>query len=394
MKNACPLYTRCGGCELQSLSYTKQLEYKQHLLEQKLSKFQVVAPIVGMKDPSHYRNKVQAVFGRDNKKQIISGIYRRGTHQIVPVRDCLLEDKKCDQILSTIRKLVKTLGIMVYDEDAHTGFLRHVLIKRSEATGQVMVVLVAGSFNFKQSKEFVGNLINIHPEITSVLLNKNNEDTSMVLSQEPEILLYGKPFIEDVLLNLTFRISAKSFYQVNHSQAQKLYKIAINMARLDGTQNVIDAYCGTGTIAQIAATNGAKSVLGIELNPDAVEDAIQNSIANNITNVQFVCADASVFLKDLSKQNAIAKSSKQQTQIFEPDIVILDPPRSGSTEQFLSALIRLNPQKIIYISCNPDTLERDLRYLVTNSTYTVKGIQGVDMFPHTPHIETVVLLTK
>lgn len=397
MDAECPLHTRCGGCQMNDMSYRKELMLKQRYLEDQLGKFQIVAPILGMKNPSHYRNKVQAVFGVDRRGNVASGIYRRGTHILIPVRSCLLEDEKCDDILATIRTLVKSLGIMVYDEDAGTGFLRHVLLKRSRTTGQTMVVLVAGSFRFPQRKEFVGNLVSRHPEITSILLNKNDEQTSMVLSEEPEALLYGQEHIEDKLMGLTFRISAKSFYQVNSEQAEVLYKTAIRMAQLDGAQSVIDAYCGTGTIGLIAARNGAARVLGIELSPDAVEDAKANASANGIENARFVCADASLYLKSMVRDLNMLKSNKNtglelSEELFHPDVVFLDPPRSGSTEQFLSSLIRLSPDRIVYISCNVETLERDLRYIVANSDYAVDGIQGVDMFARTEHVETVVVL--
>ena len=387
---SCPLSDRCGGCFTRDYSYERDLAYKQELLEHYLYKFAEVAPILGMDDPLHYRNKVQAVFGTDRSGRVISGIYRPGTHIIVPVRDCLLEDRVCDNILGTIRRLVGGLGISVYDEDRQTGFLRHVLLRRSPTTGQIMVVLVAGTARFPQRKGFVGNLLCAHPDITTILLNVNNEKTSMVLSDKPEILLHGPGYIEDEMLGLRFCISAKSFYQVNPVQAARLYTIAMRMARLDGTQSVFDAYCGTGTIGLIAATHGAKRVLGIELSPDAVRDAEQNARQNGIANAAFVCADASVFIKSAVRD---LNSGTATDNVFRPDVVFLDPPRSGSTEQFLSALIRLNPQKVVYISCNPQTLERDLRYILDHSSYRVGGIQGVDMFPFTDHVETVCLLT-
>lgn len=398
-KNICPLFSRCGGCQMESLTYGKEIFEKQKYMESYLDKFQVVAPIIAMKDPYYYRTKVQAVFGTDRRGEVVSGIYRRGTHMLIPVRSCMLEDQKCDDILATIRKLVSSIGIMVYDEDAQTGFLRHVLIKRSLTTGQIMVVLVAGSARFPQKKEFVGNLIAIHPEITSIMLNKNADKTSMVLSEEPEVLLYGQSYIEDEMLGLKFRISAKSFYQVNPVQAEVLYKVAIRMACLTGKEKVIDAYCGTGTIGLIAAKHGASQVLGIESNPDAIEDAITNAKENSIDNAAFVCDDAGVRLKAMSRDLNLIHSDPNaklsfSPELFHPDVVFLDPPRSGSTEQFLSALIRLEPQRIVYISCSVETLERDLCYILDHSDYHVDGIQGVDMFPHTEHVETVVLMSR
>lgn len=395
----CPLLSRCGGCMMESMTYSNEIHEKQSFMEDYLDKFQDVAPIIRMETPYHYRTKVQAVFGHDRSGNIASGIYRRGTHMLIPVRSCLLEDEKCDEILASIRKLIGAIGIMVYDEDRQTGFLRHVLIKRSITTGQTMVVLVASSTRFPQKKEFVGNLVSLHPEITSIMLNRNADKTSMVLSEEPEVLLYGQSYIEDDLLGLRFRISAKSFYQVNPVQAKVLYQVAIKMAQLTGKENVIDAYCGTGTIGLIAAKNGAYQVLGIESNPDAVADAKINAVENGVENVSFVCDDAGLRLKAMARDLNLLRSDPNShlqfsAQLFHPDVVFMDPPRSGSTEQFLSALIRLAPLKIVYISCSVETLERDLRYILDHSDYRVDGIQGVDMFPHTDHVETVVLMSR
>lgn len=379
---SCPLAHSCGGCQLQDLEYQDQLYWKQDGVEDVLGQFGRVAPIIGMENPVHYRNKVQAVFGRDRSGRIISGIYQPGTHRIVPVRDCMIEDEIADKIIGTVRTLMKTFHIDPYDEDAQVGCIRHVLVKRGFASGQVMVVLVAGTPQIPSKADFINILRQRHPEITTILLNFNDQRTSMVLGDEPEMILYGPGYIEDRLCGLTFRISAKSFYQVNPVQTKVLYEIAMRMARLTGKESVIDAYCGTGTIGLVAARNGAAQVLGIELNPDAVRDAVSNASLNGIENVQFVCDDASKYLKRLAAE-------KQHV-----DVVFLDPPRAGSDEQFLASLIRLAPDTVVYISCNPLTLERDLRYLLDFGPYEVRGIQPVDLFPYTEHVETVVLLTK
>ncbi|MDD4000934.1 MAG: 23S rRNA (uracil(1939)-C(5))-methyltransferase RlmD [Bacilli bacterium] len=378
----CPLFYRCGGCDYLDIPYGKQLELKQELLEDYLDKFAKVAPVIPMDNPYHYRNKVQAVFGYDRKGKVISGIYQKGTHRLIGVKSCLLEDEKAGEILKEIRIIVNKLSIRMYDEDEKTGFLRHVLIRRSPSTGQIMVIIIGSSYKFSQEKAFVDLLRRKFPEITSIMLNKNDEDTSMVLSDDPERLLWGKEKIEDDLCGLRFKISAKSFYQVNSVQAEKLYNVAIRMALLTGNEKVIDAYCGTGTIGLIAAANNAKSVIGIESNPKAIEDAKENAKLNNIENIEFVSDDAGSYVKHLAK--------KKETV----DVVFLDPPRSGSDEKFLSSVIRLSPAKIVYISCNVETLERDLRYILRFGPYYVRGIQGVDMFCHTKHVETVVLLER
>jgi 23S rRNA (uracil1939-C5)-methyltransferase len=384
MKNykQCPLARECGGCQLMEYPYPEQLEFKQEYVEEMLDKFGRVAPIIGMEDPTRYRTKVQAVFGKDLRDKVISGIYREGTHHIVAIRDCLVEDKTADAILATIRSLMTRFGIAPYDEDEQMGYIRHVLIKTSRYSGHVMVVLVCGQWPIPSKADFLSALKQQHPEIATISLNMNYDKTSMVLSEIPEKLLYGKGFIEEKLCGLMFRISAKSFFQVNPTQTEVLYTIAMKMAQLKDTDEVIDAYCGTGTIALIAANNGAKHVLGIEVSPDAVEDANVNARNNNLENVDFVCDDASAYLKQMAKDK---KSC---------DVLFLDPPRAGSDERFLAAALKMGPRKIIYISCNAITLERDLRYMLKFSPYEVKGIQPVDMFPHTTHVETIVLLER
>ena len=382
MAKMCPKAGACGGCALNGIKYSKQLEKKQAYVDDLLLPFGPVAPIIGMAEPFFYRNKVQSVFGYGQKGEIVSGIYREGTHKLIPVRDCMIEDQEADAVLATIRDLVKSFSIPPYDEDSHTGAIRHVLIRRAVATDQTLVVLVSGSPTFRPKDAFVREIVRRHPSVKTVLLHINNQDTSMVLTDGPIRTLYGEGFIQDNLCNLSFRISARSFYQVNATQAAKLYTIAMRMARFKGNENVIDAYCGTGTIGLIASSWGAGHVTGIELNPDAVEDAVFNASLNNLQNVSFICADASVEMKKMAKEGA------------KVDVVFLDPPRSGSDERFLASLIKLSPKTVIYISCNPETLARDLRYLTKMGPYKMIGAQPVDMFPQTPHVETCVLLCK
>lgn len=377
----CPKAGSCGACAFNGVKYSKQLDIKFGYINSIMRKFGPVAPIIGMKDPFYYRNKIQSVFGMD-KNGVINGIYRKGTHEIIPISGCMLEDKDADSVLNTIKQLVKKYSLSIYDEDLQSGFLRHVLIKRGAFTNQIMVVLVTGTWSFPAKDVFIKDLISKHPNICSIMQNKNNLKTSMVLSEEPERLLYGKSYIEDKLCSLVFRISAKSFYQVNPYQAERLYKIAVRMAQFTGKEKVIDAYCGTGTIGLIAAANGAGSVIGIEKNESAVSDAIENAKANGIENASFICGDASDVLKQMAKNKETV------------DVVFLDPPRAGSNEKFLSSLIKLAPKTIVYISCNPITLERDLLYIYKMSDYNVIGFQPVDMFPQTAHVETCVLMSK
>ncbi len=377
--NICKSYKKCGGCQYQGLAYPKQLEKKQKNVEALLKKFGKVNPIIGMKEPFYYRNKVHAVFDRDRRGNIISGTYEANSHRVVPIEECLIEDKKCQEIIRTIRGMLKSFKIKTYDEDTGYGLLRHVLVRRGAKSGEIMVVLVLGSPIFPSKNNFVKALRKEHPEITTILLNVNSKKTSMVLG-EKESVIYGKGFIRDELCGCTFRISAKSFYQVNPVQTEVLYNKAIEFAALTGKERVIDAYCGIGTIGMIAAKH-AKEVIGVELNKDAVRDAKLNAKENNVKNIVFRQGDAGEFM------TAMAAAGEKA------DVVLMDPPRAGSDEAFLSAVVKLAPKKVVYVSCNPETLARDLKYL-TRKGYEVRKIQPVDMFGFTVHVETVVLMSK
>ncbi len=375
----CPVSRKCGGCQLMNMTYSEQLKFKQSKVVKLLGSFHRVNEIIGMEKPFHYRNKVQAAFGRTRSGEIISGVYQSSTHNIVKTDSCLIEDKKADEIILTVRKLVKDFKLTVYDERKGNGFLRHVLVKRGFSTGEIMVVLVTGTTVFPSKNNFVKELLKIHPEITTIVQNINNKFTSMVLGDK-ETVLYGKGYIEDILCGCTFRISPKSFYQINPVQTEILYSKAIEFANLQGKEKVIDAYCGIGTIG-IVASKSAGEVIGCELNPDAVRDAKINAKINNIENIKFICADAGEFMLSMKEQNE------------KCDVLFMDPPRAGSDKKFLSCAVALSPEKIVYISCNPETQQRDLFYLIKNG-YKVKRIQPVDMFPYTAHVETVVLLQK
>ena len=378
-KSACKIDKKCGGCQFQKMPYKEQLKRKQKQEEQLLGGFCKVSPIIGMEHPYFYRNKVHAVFDRDRKGNIISGIYEEGTHRVVPVENCLIEDEKSQEIIRTIRGMLKSFKIRTYDEDTGYGLLRHVLIRRGFSTGEIMVVLVTGSPIFPSKNNFVKALRKAHPEITTVVLNVNDRQTSMVLGDR-EKPIFGPGFIKDRLCGCMFRISPKSFYQVNPVQTEILYQTAIDYAGLTGKETVIDAYCGIGTIGLIAAKKASK-VIGVELNKDAVKDARINAKENKITNAAFYQGDAGRFMVEMA-----AKGEKA-------DVVFMDPPRAGSDERFLSSVVKLSPKKVIYISCNPETLARDLKYL-TKHHYKVEKIQPVDMFPFCDHCETVCELVR
>ena len=378
-KKLCPNFKKCGGCQYLDIPYKEQLAKKQKELSELLKPFCKVNPIVGMKDPYHYRNKVHAVMARDRKGKIISGVYKEGTHFVLPVDTCLIEDEKADRIIGTIRELLPSFKMKVYDEDTGYGFLRHVLIRTAHKTWEIMVVLVTASPVFPSKNNFVKALRKVYPEITTVVQNINNRGTSMILGDK-EHVLYGPGFIVDELCGKRFRISSKSFYQINPIQTEILYDIAIKAANLTGKETVVDAYCGIGTIG-IAASSKAKEVIGVELNKDAVRDAVTNAKINQIKNVSFYNNDAGKFMVQMASEGGKA------------DVVFMDPPRAGADERFLKSLCRLNPDRIVYISCNPSTQARDLRHL-THEGYQVRTIVPVDLFPMTSHVETICLLVK
>ena len=380
----CPVHKKCGGCRYQGVPYEEQLKIKEKMVGKLMGKYCKIYPIAGMEDPKHYRNKVHAVFDRDRKGNIISGVYKEGTHQVIPVESCMIEDVLADEIIGTIRKLAKSFKIKTYDEDTGYGLLRHVLVKRAFATGQVMVVIVTASPVFPSRNNFVKALLKEYPQITTIIHNINDKRTSMVLG-EREKVIYGKGYIEDMLCGKKFRISAKSFYQVNPVQTEILYKKVIDAAGFTGKEYVIDAYCGIGTIG-IVASDHVDSVVGVELNRDAVRDAIGNAKANNIKNIRFVCEDAGRFMVRL------ADAARRDSSVRLPDVVLMDPPRSGSDEAFLSSLVKMSPKTVVYVSCNPVTLERDVKWLEKKG-YKAEGVWPVDMFPFTEHVETVVMLS-
>lgn len=377
--NLCPAQKRCGGCQLLDRTNEQQLSYKQKTAEKLLSQYCCVHEITGMEQPFHYRNKVHAAFGHRRDGSVYSGIYEEGTHRIVPVERCLLENEKADAIIATIRELLRSFKIRTYNEDTGYGIFRHALIRTAHATGEIMVVLVLGSPILPSRNHFVRALREAHPEITTIIQNINDRRTSMVLGDR-EIVLYGKGYIEDVLCGRRFRISAKSFYQINSVQTEKLYAKAMELAGLTGKERVIDAYCGIGTIGLVAAKQ-AGEVIGVELNRDAVRDAIRNAKTNDAKNIRFYQDDAGQFMTQMAQAGEKA------------DVVFMDPPRSGSDEAFLSSVCRLAPNRIVYISCNPETQARDLAYL-TKHGYRAEGAWPFDMFPFTDDIENIVELVR
>lgn len=377
----CPVTKKCGSCAYQGVPYGEQLKKKKKEAARLLKPYCEVKGILGMDNPYEYRNKVHAVFARQKNGNIISGTYEANSHRVVMVDSCMIENQKADEIIRSIRNLVKSFKIKIYDEDTGYGLLRHVLVRVGHHSGQIMVVLVLASPIMPGKNNFVKALLKLHPEITTIVVNVNDKRTSMVLGDK-EKAIYGKGYIEDTLCGLKFRISPKSFYQINTQQTEVLYQKAMKLADLRGKERILDAYCGIGTIGMAAAKH-AKEVIGVELNPDAVKDAIANAKANGVKNICFYQNDAGKFMAQMA-----AEEGKGAI-----DVVFMDPPRTGSDEAFMSSVVKLAPKKVVYVSCNPETLARDLGYF-TKHGYEAKEAWAVDMFPWTGSIETVVGLQR
>lgn len=375
----CPYFYDCGGCQIQHMDYKTQLSFKENLVSKLLKKYGKVDKIISMENPYEYRNKSHATYASHDKNNVISGIYKEYTHDVVSIDKCIIQSPIADSIFNTIKDLAKTFKLRIYNEDTENGFLRHTLIRTAKSTGQVMVVFVVTEKTFPSKAKFMNELLEKHPEITTIVLNVNDKKTTMILGDK-EIVVHGNGYIEDILCGLRFRISPKSFYQINHEQTEKLYNKAIELANISKAETVFDAYSGIGTIGLIAS-QFAKEVVGVELNEEAVKNAVSNASINNIENARFYKGDAGHFMNEIAKENV------------KFDTVFMDPPRSGSDEKFLSSIVRLSPKKVIYISCNPVTQEKDLKYLVERG-YRVEKIVPVDMFPQTYHVECIVKLTK
>lgn len=377
-RQECPYHKKCGGCEYSGIPYEEQLQKKEKRVAKLLREFGKVEPIVGMSYPYYYRNKVHAVYAQKKNGQVICGTYEKDSHRVVDIESCLLENKGSTAIIRDIRGLLRSFKIKPYNEDTGYGLLRHVLVRHAHATGEVMVVLVLASPVMPSKNNFVKALRKMHPEITTVVLNINGRNTSMVLGEQEKVL-YGKGYIVDELMGMRFRISAKSFYQVNPIQTKHLYQGALDMAGLTGKERVLDAYCGTGTIGMIASRD-AKEVTGVELNRDAVRDAITNAKTNQVKNICFVCQDATEY---------ICKAAEKKENF---DVVLMDPPRAGSTKEFIDSVIALAPERVVYVSCNPQTLARDLKWF--RRGYKVEKMRPYDMFPLTDHCEVVCSLVR
>lgn len=375
----CEYYYQCGGCQIQPMSPDEQAVFKKQTVNQNMNRqagLNVdINDTVRMTAPDHYRNKSQIPVRRLNGK-VQMGFYKPRSHDIVDIKTCYIQKDIHNDIMNKVRPYLDNISI--YDERKHKGLLRHLVIRSNHNNSEIQVGFITngGKNEFQPVIEMLNELF---PEVTSIIQNINTKKTNVIYGNETKVL-YGKSYITDELLGKKFKIKARSFYQVNHSQTEKLYKKAIEIADLKGTETIMDTYCGIGTIGQCAADN-VKKIIGIEVVDSAVEDARENAVLNQIEHAEYYLGKSEEVMKRLVEKGV------------KPDVVFVDPPRKGCHQEFLESLVEVSPDKIVYISCNPSTLQRDLKYL-NGEDYKVSPVTPVDLFPHTNHIEAVVLLEK
>ena len=378
--NGCIYQNECGGCRFMHINYEYEKKLKQKFLTDLFKPFSLgEIPLTGMEDPYNYRNKCQMTYKLSKSKKVVSGLYEEYTHNIVTISDCMLQSEKANKVIQILNKILTKNKIQPYDEKTRTGIIRHIFIRYGFNSKQLMLVIVTNGEFFPGRNNVIKDLNKENLGITTIVQNYNSRDTSIVLGDR-ERVIYGPGYIYEYVSDYKFKISPKSFFQVNTKGMEILYSKAIKSAEIKKTDIVIDAYCGVGTISIFAAKE-AKKVYGVELNKNAIIDARLNAKINNINNIEFLADDATNFMTHLAK-------NKEKV-----DIVIMDPPREGSTKQFINAIGYLKPRKVIYISCDPKTLKRDL-YLFSENDYVIKSIEGVDMFPKTQHVETICLLNR
>ncbi|HWR06120.1 23S rRNA (uracil(1939)-C(5))-methyltransferase RlmD [Sporomusa sp.] len=377
----CVVYNQCGGCQLQHVNYEEQLQSKRQQLVDAVTRIGklpevVVHPVLGADSPWYYRNKMQFPVGQKNGKLVL-GCYAQGSHDIVDIDNCLIQHQANNDIAREVRSVISKLGIEPYDEHTGQGIIRHVLGRVGTATGEVMVVLVTATDRLPQHEELIERLKSSITGLVSIVQNVNSRRTNIIMGNKT-VTLWGRDTITDKLGEFSFAISARSFFQVNTAQAEVLYQQAVRYAGLSGTETVIDAYCGTGTITLFLARQAAQ-VYGIEIVEPAIIDARKNAINNNVANVEFIVGDTIDIMPRLFKQG------------IRPDVIVVDPPRAGCEQQVLETFVRMEPKRIVYVSCNPASLARDLAIL-DGLGYVVQEIQPVDMFPMTFHVESVAMI--
>lgn len=378
---ACPIYKECGGCQLQHLSYEGQLKAKEKLVRdvlERIGKLENVKvhPVLGMKNPWRYRNKAQVPVG-EQEGGLIGGFYQQRSHQIIKMKECIIQQEKNDEVVQTVINICSRYGVRAYDESRAKGDLRHIMARYGLVTGEVMVVLITRTNDLLHKNKIIEEIVSRIPGVKSIVQNVNPKKTNVIFGDETKVL-WGEEVIYDFIGDIKFAISARSFYQVNPEQTKALYEKALEYAELSGTENVIDAYCGIGTISLFLAQK-AKKVFGVEIVPEAIEDAKRNAQLNGISNADFAVGEAEVVIPKWYEEGNVA------------DVFVVDPPRKGCDEALLQTIIDMKPKKVVYVSCNPGTLARDLRILEDGGYKTVE-VQPVDMFPQTMHVETVAKL--
>lgn len=380
----CNVYYQCGGCQLQHMSYKLQLEMKQNQVKSVMRKIAhlehvPVHPTIGMDDPWRYRNKVQIPVG-EKDGELITGFYQQRSHRIIDdMETCVIQDEANDRAVEAVRRIADRLGIQAYDEKSDRGVLRHIMVRTGRETNDTMIVIITRTEKLPYKDQLVKELTETYPHIKSIMHNINKARTNVILGRKTN-LLWGEEYIYDSIGDIRFAISAKSFYQVNPPQTKKLYEKALEYAAIENTDIVVDAYCGIGTISLFLAQK-AKKVYGVEIVPEAISDAKTNAKLNGITNAEFVVGEAEKVMPWWKAQG------------LNPDVIVVDPPRKGCEVDFLQAMIAMEPKRIVYVSCNPSTLARDLRVL-EDGGYETKEVQPVDMFPQTGHVECVVKLER
>ncbi|PGT82461.1 23S rRNA (uracil(1939)-C(5))-methyltransferase RlmD [Bacillus sp. AFS040349] len=376
----CPIYSQCGGCQLQHLSYEGQLDFKRKQVEQVLARIGkldlnkvTVHPTLGMENPWNYRNKAQVPVG-EREGGLVAGFYQKRSHDIIDMERCLIQQAENDDVVQAVKTICEKYGIRAYNEEKHKGWLRHIMVRYGLVTSEIMVVFVTRTADFPHKSEVITEITNQLPQVKSVVQNINNKKTNVIFGDETNVL-WGEEYIYDKIGDVKFAISARSFYQVNPEQTKVLYEKALEYAELTGEESVIDAYCGIGTISLFLAQK-AKNVFGVEFVPEAIEDAKRNAELNGIANAEFAVGEAEVVIPEWYKQGNQA------------DVIVVDPPRKGCDEALLKTILDMKPKKVVYVSCNPGTLARDLQVLELGGYKTVE-VQPVDMFPHTTHVECV-----
>jgi 23S rRNA (uracil1939-C5)-methyltransferase len=377
----CPIYKECGGCQLQHLSYEGQLLAKEKQVRDVLTRIGKlenvkVHPVLGMSEPWRYRNKAQVPVG-EREGGLIAGFYQQRSHEIIDMEACMIQQEKNDEVVQAVKRICTKYGVTAYNEQRHKGTLRHIMARHGQVTKEVMVVLVTRTSELPNKEKIVKEIVESVEGVQSIIQNVNSKKTNVILGDETRVL-WGEEVIYDLIGNVKFAISSRSFYQVNPEQTKVLYDQALTYAELTGEETVIDAYCGIGTISLFLAQK-AKKVYGVEIVPEAIADANRNAELNGIGNVEFAVGEAEVVIPNWYKEGIVA------------DVLVVDPPRKGCDDALLQTIIEMKPKKVVYVSCNPATLARDLRVL-EDGGYTTLEVQPVDMFPHTTHVETVALL--